>query len=196
MIEIIMIDTETTGLCGYPTDVVVEIALSRVNLEEGTVMPLFSSVVGHDTDDWPQSMKHAWIFENTALTLRDVRDAPPQSDVVNVVRGFVAGQMVTSYNVAFDFDKFLNKAPWRLNDICRIVTDPMLVAKDVMKIESTMHSDYKFPRLQTVYDKLCPDDPAGIHGKQDHRALSDTLVAGHVMIRMFNAGFYKAEVAE
>lgn len=59
--EIIMIDTETTGLFGYPDDVVVEIALSRVDLDKGTVKPAYTSIVGHDTDDWPQPMKHAWI---------------------------------------------------------------------------------------------------------------------------------------
>lgn len=191
--EVIMIDTETTGLFGYPDDVVVEIALSRVDLDKGTVKPAYTSIVGHDTNDWPQSMKHAWIFENTELTVKDVRNGTPIDKVVDVVREFVSGQMVTSYNVAFDFDKFLNRRPWRLNEFCTIVTDPMLVAKDIMKIESTMHSDYRFPRLQTVYDRLCPDDPAEIHGKQDHRALSDTMVAGHVMLQMYKGGFYRPE---
>lgn len=74
--DIYVIDTETTGLKGAPQDVVVDIGICRVDLIEGSVEPVYSSVVGYDTSKWNDYRLNAWIFENTDLTLEMVDSAP------------------------------------------------------------------------------------------------------------------------
>lgn len=157
--EIIMIDTETTGLFGYPDDVVVEIALSRVDLDKGTVKPAYTSIVGHEVDDWSQSMKHAWIFENTDLTLRDVRNAPPIEKVVGIVREIVSGQMVTSYNVAFDIDLASANHEYLEN-----VLDALCITEDKAKGYLRHRTGYIYP----VDDPVLLDNPIPREKLQEH----------------------------
>ena len=42
-----------------------------------------------------------------------------------------------------------------------------------------------------AYSKIVEGDPAGIHGTQNHRALSDAQMASYVMIQMFRDGNYE-----
>lgn len=186
-----VLDTETTGLKGAPSDVIVDIAVCETDLEKGTVKPVYSSIVGHDVGKWNDYRKTAWIFQNTDLTLEMVADAPPLQEVAADVRKILRGRNVTSYNTEYDMGKFLYLEPWNMKGLFKECTDIMKAATPVCKIPSEYYGcDYKYPRLEVAYSKIVKGDPAGIDGKQDHRALSDATVASHIMIQLYRDGNY------
>jgi DNA polymerase III epsilon subunit-like protein len=189
--KIYVLDTETTGLKGAPADVVVDIGVCETDLEKGTVKPVYSSIVGHDTEKWNDYRKTAWIFQNTDLTLEAVDDAPPFDKVASDVRKLLRGRNVTSYNTGYDMGKFLYLEPWSMKGLFKECTDIMKAATLVCKIPSEYYGcDYRYPRLDVAYSMIVDGDPAGIEGKQDHRALSDAVVASYVMIQMYRDGNY------
>jgi len=192
--EVYVIDTETTGLDGYPVDVIVDIGVSKVNFVKETVEDVYSSMVGYDISTWSEERQHAWIFENTDLTLIDVFNAPRPNTVINDLLPILFGRYVTAFNTGYDLVKFLYHSPWNFNTLFAEVTDIMKAAVPVCKVPRATGVGYKFPKLQEAYDIITAGDPAGINGKQDHRALSDTRVAGHVMLQMFKNGDYVPKV--
>jgi len=189
-LKIYVIDTETTGLCGHPRDLVVDIGICAVDLGEGTVKEAYSSVVGYDTSVWDYPTQHAWIFENTDLTLNDVDEAPPFMDVVQEVQEVLKHENITSFNIGFDMDKFLYREPWSLQNICTEMPCIMLASMDVCKIPG-YYGQYKWPKLAEAYEAITVDDPADIKGHQTHRALSDAVMASHILLGLWDKGQYK-----
>ena len=189
---ILVLDTETTGLIGAPKDLVVDIGICEVSLKDGTVEDLYSSILGYEVDEWDDYLSEAWIFQNTDLTLEMVAEAPPARKVIQDVRRILKGRLVTSYNVDYDMGKFLYQEPWDLRGTFIQCTDIMKAATAVCKLPSLINGqDYRFPKLDYAYSKLTEGDPAGIDGKQDHRALSDARMASHLMIAMYRNGDYR-----
>lgn len=189
---IYVLDTETTGLEGAPKDIVVDVGICSANLQTGEVLDVYSSVLGYDTTDWDDYHKEAWIFQNTDMTLRMVEEAPAALDVIDDVRRLLRNRPVTSYNTAYDFKKFLYEEPWSMQGWFLECSDIMLVAKDVCKLPSEYYGgDYRYPKLDYAYSTIVKGDPAGINGKQDHRALSDARMASYLMLQMFRDGQYR-----
>lgn len=204
--RILVLDTETTGLEGGPVgpgdlahrDLVVDIGICEACLSTGEVKEVYSSIVGYDTDEWPDEVKNSWIFQNTDLTVEAVREAEPFQLVRKDVAAKVRGSWLTTYNVGFDLDKFLYREPWEFRGLFNECRDIMFAAADYCKIPlpdprlENQFQKYAYPKLDLVYTKLFPDsDPAGINGVQDHRALSDARVASHVMLKLHDLGLYK-----
>lgn len=188
-LEIYVLDTETTGLEGYPGDHVVDVAVCRVLPYRGTVEPVLSTVVGHDVSSWPQVQKEAWIFQNTDMTLEMVSQATPATFVAAELRSLLEGRMVTSFNVGFDFDRFLFHRPWDLREAVHLTPCIMLRAMPVCKLPGT-YDVYKWPRLQQAYDMLVDGDPADIGEEQRHRAMEDALMASHVLLELIRRDVY------
>ncbi len=190
--EIYVLDTETTGLKGAPKDLVVDVGICKVSLSKGTVEDVYSSVLGYDVDEWDDYLKDAWIFENTDMTLEMVSEAPPALDVIDDVRRLLRRKAVTSYNIAYDFGKFLYEEPWSMRGWFVECADIMIAAKDVCKIPSEYYGrDYRYPKLDYAYAKCVEGDPAGIEGVQDHRALSDARMASYLMLALHSEGSYR-----
>ncbi|MDO5852481.1 MAG: 3'-5' exonuclease [Thermoplasmata archaeon] len=190
--EIYVLDTETTGLQGAPRDLVVDVGICRVSLSEGTVDDVYSSVLGYETDEWDDYLREAWIFQNTDMTLEMVEEAPPALTVIDDVRRILRGKPVTAYNTGYDFGKFLYEEPWNMRGWFVECADIMVAATPVCKVPSEYYGrQYKFPKLDYAYAKIVDGDPAGIHGVQDHRALSDARMASHLMIAMSRNGQYR-----
>ncbi len=189
--DIYVLDTETTGLKGAPKDVIVDIAVCKVNLQEGTVDPVYSSVVGQDTSKWDDYKRNAWIFNNTDMTLEMVDSAPPFEQVRSEVSDLLCNKSVTSYNTGYDMKMFLYQKPWDFKGLFRLRTDVMEAAMYVCKLPSQFYGiEYRYPKLEYAYMEITKGDPANIKGVQDHRALSDAVVASHLMIQMYRDGTY------
>jgi len=181
---IYVLDTETTGLNGYPSDLVVDIAICRVDPKRGTVDNVYSSVVGYKTEDWPEETKNAWIFLNTDLTVDAVSEAPDAKKVAADVANILKGRNVTAFNKDFDLNRFLYHPPWNLHNVIMEADCIMLASKDVCRIEG-LYGDYKWPKLEEAYSMIVKGDPADIRGTQTHRALSDAVMASYVLIEMY-----------
>ena len=187
--SIYVIDTETTGLDGYPRDVVVDIAICRTDLRKGTVENVYSSIVGYDVEKWDDGKRNAWIFQNTDLTLDAVASAPNAEKVATEVRNILRDKNVSTFNTGFDLVKFLYREPWSLRNVIRESKCIMLASKDVCKIPG-FYEEYKWPRLDEAYSMLVDGDPADIRGNQTHRALSDAVMASHILIALYKTGNY------
>lgn len=189
--EVFVLDTETTGLEGAPKDLVVDIGICRVDLSTGDVEDVYSSVLGYDVSEWDDRLKGAWIFENTDLGLEDVEFARPALDVIGDVRRLLRRKPVTSYNTEFDFGRFLYEEPWSMRGWFLECSDIMKAATAVCKVPSGMYGrSFRYPKLDAAYSRLVEGDPAGIRGRQDHRALSDARMASHVMVSLYRSGDY------
>ena len=192
--KIFVVDTETTGLRGPSYgDQVVEIGIASVDTETRTVRREFSKVVGYNVALWDGPHRDAWIFRNTNLTLRLVSLGTPIDEVREMVERIVGGQWTTSYNMDFDFGTFLNWYPWAL-DVrhapCIMKAADRLGPEIPRKVHDMSTGSMSFPSLENSYKFLCPDDPAGLGGAQDHRALSDAVVASHVLLTLLDRGLY------
>lgn len=190
--EILVLDTETTGLYGAPKDVVVDVGITKVSLRKGSVTDIYSSVLGYDVDEWDDYRRNAWIFQNTDMTLDMVAEAPKAVKVIDDVRRILRNKNVTTYNIQYDLDKFLYQEPWSLRGSFNQCYDIMIAAKDVCKLPSQYYGrEYRYPKLDYAYSHIVEGDPAGIEGVQDHRALSDARMASYLMIQMFRDGTYR-----
>ena len=207
MTEIYVVDLETTGLGGCPIDHAIDVGLVCVDLEKETVEKSFSTVIGYDTSRWDRTHKNAWIFEHIDLTLEKVNEAQftrPPEKVRSILVEILEGKNLTSYNTKFDLDKFLFRDMWDLGGIVNRYPCLMMAAAEPCKLEGGRsfwaHAEevpgagkYHPPKLEHAYATLCPDDPAEICGKQEHRALSDAIVAGHLLLAMHKTGYYAVE---
>lgn len=206
---IYIIDLETTGLDGYPTDAVVEVGIARYDQIGGRVEPVYGRVINvpgirernAKTVDCRRGTRGCWVFNNTSLTIEDVENSEYTLDkVVGEVRSLLLGQFVTSYNIGFDFGSFLDYPPWSLYEIAYPTKDIMDVATQCVKkmaeqdaiedksLQRDLLDDWerrpdRWLRSEVAYRILCPDDPAGINMKQTHRALDDAVMEGWIMSR-------------
>lgn len=184
-----MVDTETTGLDGGPSDLVLDIGIVEIDTGMKTVAPVYSEVVGYDVSGWSDRLRDSWIFSHSDLTPEMVSRGKPLEEVVGEVRGLLDGKTAVSYNEAFDFGKFLYRHPWSLR--CDTAPDPMLIAHELVDGDIVFDDgSTSWPRLEKAYRVLCPGDPAGMGGPQAHRALSDALQASYVLLRLVDEGLY------
>lgn len=193
---IYVVDTETTGLNGcFYGDKIVDIGIVGVDPERKSVIPVYSEIVGYDVSGWPDSQKDAWIFGHSDLTLEQVASGKPLDEVIGDVRLILDGHVAASYNEAFDFSKFLLQRPWSVR--CTLAPDIMLRAHRLVDGDFMFEDgSTSWPKLETAYRELCPEDPAQLNGPQAHRALSDAVVASHIMLALIDRKLYPSEVEE
>ena len=191
MTKIYIVDTETTGLVGAPRDLVVDIGICEFDTFTQNVKDVYSSRLGYDTSEWSDSMKNAWIFthQGADLTVEDVTipNAPPAEQVIQEVKTILDGQLVTSYNMPFDFDKFLLKGPWWLN--VHLGRDIMLSATAYI-LNGT--GDGRYQSLQKAYDFIFRGyDPAKIGSIEKHLGLPDARMAAYVLKKLWQMNMYR-----
>jgi len=208
---ILVLDTETTGLEGYPQDRVLEIGISEINKITGDIRPIYNELI-HYPDmrefaaDYESKYGKIWEYANTDMTIEDTLNAKKDlATVICEVRSIVKDRKITSYNVKFDFDKFLFQMPWNLQEISKVEFDIMDMATDTIRdmmehdsipdkalqgrlIDEDRAKPGKWIRSLDAYKVLCPDDPAKREGVQSHRALDDTIQEAHILKALWEIG--------
>ena len=111
----------------------------------------------------------------------------------------VTGREVTSYNVGFDFGKFLYHEPWNLRgivdrkiDIMKLATsrvyelfegdslaDKELQERLLREREESYYPE-KWVRSIDAYRALCPEDSIRLE-KMIHRAIDDAVMEGWIL---------------
>ena len=172
-----VVDIETTGLCGISAgDKIVEVGISEIT--GGKVIPVYHKIVAHpDIYDYSES----WVFKNTDLTPEMVKNGTPEEEVISDLHKILDGQLSTSYNVYFDFTRFLNQPPYEITPI--IPFDIMEIATAVICPDAS-----PFVRSEYAYKVACPEDPAGLKFKQTHRALDDAIMEAHILTHLLGIG--------
>ncbi|WP_400205653.1 3'-5' exonuclease [Methanomethylophilus alvi] len=205
---VLIIDTETTGLSGYPKDRVLEIGMAE--LEEGSVKPVYSEIIRYsDIVEFDRKYVNLdgsegiWIYRNSDLRIEDTLDASKDLETVAAeVREIVSGREVTSYNVSFDFGKFLYHEPWNLKELCSVPYDIMELAtkrvyslaeadmipdkvlqERLLREREELYYQNKWIRSIDAYRVLCPEDPMGLEGMR-HRAVDDAVMEGWVLDKL------------
>lgn len=175
MNEIFVIDLETTGLRGYPQDKVVEIGIASLNVDTGKITERLSRIVHQPL---AEADRNSWIFQNTDLKYEDVYSEDDETgELASYLRKNYEDYLFTSYNVDFDFCRFLWSNEWNFN--------PWL-ATDIMEecaktVPDRNHAGAgKYPSAQASYNFLCPDNPMGLE-KERHRAVSDAVFECHIL---------------
>jgi DNA polymerase-3 subunit epsilon len=181
--EIYVIDTETTGLTGYPEDYVLEISIVKVDIVKNSLEVVFDEVVGHDTKNWNDYLRNAWIFGNSSLTLEMVQKAEKIEIISEKVREILKDKQITSFNTSYDLNKFLYKNPWNLREVIdKEMNCIMLSATQACKIPG-YYDDYKWPRLEEAYNILIEEQQRGDY--EFHRSLADTIISAQILLKLY-----------
>lgn len=178
--NILVIDIETTSFLKTGGKII-EIGAVSLDLETGYVEEQFNSLLrepGLTARD-----RDAWIFQNSDLTVEDVRNAEP-SDVVlarfqEVVDRFPDG--VTSFNRSFDIDFLVSRGI----KFGKLQPCPMQVSTNICKILSPY--GYKWPSVVECYAHFFPE----YEYSEAHRALSDAVDESVIVLYLYKYGHYK-----
>ena len=199
---VLIIDTETTGLRGIPEDRVLEIGIAEYDEVSGDISPVYSEMIRYD-DIVDFDSKYVnidgsrgiWIYRNSDMRMEDTLNAAKDLDtVVREVREIVSGKEVTSYNVKFDFGKFLYQEPWNIRnivtrkiDIMKLATTKVYELADsdsiddkglqerLLREREDSYYPEKWVRSIDAYRVLCPEDPMELEGMR-HRAIDDAVM--------------------
>ncbi|OLS27451.1 MAG: hypothetical protein HeimC2_11140 [Candidatus Heimdallarchaeota archaeon LC_2] len=182
--SIFVVDTETSGLCGYPEDLIFEIGIVEVNLRTLNIEIAYNEVIGYPIEDLTVEQQKAWIFDHSTLNLESVLKGKAIQEVAVDVQNLLNDKLVAMYNVAYDYEKFLKYEPFKLE--CTIL--PCIMKK------STKHCKvphphpkfkYKWPKLIEAQEILLdgieiPDfiDP--------HRAISDAFISAKILLKLIS----------
>lgn len=202
---VLIIDTETTGLGGYPADRVLEIGIAELDVQTGEVRPVYGAMIRYDDmetfkREYEKEHGPIWVFGNTDLSMdKLLSEGKSPETVLAEVKKIIHGKQLTSYNVPFDFGKFLNHPPWSFDkEYCIISFDIMCLATNTVKAmaEHDMIADKdiqqrlldkwgkdpdRYVKSLDSYRVLCPDDPAGREGIQTHRAMDDAVMEAYIL---------------
>lgn len=188
MSMIYVIDTETSTTRwddGIPDGHIVEIGVARVDLDELTVVPMWNTIVKDEN-----ASDRAWIFRNSSLTKAEVLDGNNRRAVEDVLARKLMGCEVTSFNIGFDRMMIERDMP-RINENVHWGQDIMVQAAQVEDIPRTHAGEDKYPKAETSYNILCPDDPCRLKGHELHRAIADAEMEGYILLELFIRGLWK-----
>lgn len=203
---VLIIDTETTGLSGFPRDRVLEIGIAELT-DDGEVKRAYSEIIRYpDIEEFDRKYVNQdgsegiWIYRNSDLRMEDTLNASKDVETVAAeIREIVSGMEVTSYNVPFDFGKFLYHEPWNLKELCSVPYDIMELAtkrvyslaeddliqnkvlqERLLRDREESYYPNKWIRSIDAYRALCPEDPMGLEGMR-HRAVNDAVMEGWIL---------------
>ena len=175
--NVYVLDLETTGLNGIlGGDKILEIGIARVDLDLGKVYPERSMIINQELTE---EQKKSWVFKNTDLTPEEIRNSPHTIDnAIEMLDFYLEGDYApfTAYNASFDFESFLQYSPYCFKPAR---------APCLKEMAAIGFNAGRWMTAQEAYDLLCPDNPAQVpEGKEEHRALSDAMFEGWILLRM------------
>ena len=196
MTTIMVIDLETTGLDGIDEgDKILSIAIASVDTERRTVVPVFSTAIYQELDEID---RNAWLFRTGHMSPDEIEASPfCSTKIAEIVSTILEGQLVTSYNTDFDIDAFL--WPWLDDtlpgDVYQFYRAPciMRAADQVEDIPRKERSDgTAWPSLAASYSTLV----GKLDGISQHRADEDAIMAGKVLLALYDLGLYDPDREE
>ena len=200
--DVYVVDLETTGLIGSPKDLVVEIAIMRVNVEKQKINQVYHSLIHYDTNSWEDELLESWIFRENILSIEQIQEAEKDlPTVIKEVRQILSGKFVAAYNNAFDFDKFLKQNPWNIdkeNTKTRFAPCIMLAASEYLRPFGRRKRIYN---LQYSMKNLLNEDTESIMKSKEllteirnfsaHRANYDAFYAACILLELYKRKHYR-----
>ena len=180
---ILIVDIETTDT-SPKTGFIVEIGIVSLNLETGKIIELFDQVLKED--GLRAKDREAWIFKNSNMTIEEIRNAPPASEVLPQVQAIfdMYPLGVTAFNRNFDVG-FLKS---RGINCGRDLQDPMILMTGVCKIPNRYgRGGFKWPSVNEAYNFLFPEKGY----IEAHRGLSDSCHEAEIVYELYKMGLFK-----
>ena len=185
-IDIIVIDTETTGLGAqhYREDAIVQIG--AVVVRDGIIIDEFSSCC------WPGEKYFLDGRAGVALAINnlgmsELRSSPMDGEVAEEFRRWLLQYLparITAYNIAFD-RPFLEQEPWELHEIdglewggCIMLYAAEYLGDKGLNKWNHRFRNWKWPKLGEAAVKL------GVEMVKAHDAAGDARTATEVMLKM------------
>lgn len=179
---ILVVDIETTDTNPH-VGKILEIGIVSLDLETGKIIELFDQVLREDG----LTAKHrdSWIFSNSDMTIEEIRNAPPASEVLPQVQAIfdMYPLGVTAFNRNFDVG-FLKS---RGINCGRDLQDPMLIATNLCKLPSPRGRGWKWPKAQEAYDYFFPDNQY----VEAHRGCDDAKHEAEMVYELWKLGLFK-----
>lgn len=187
------VDLETSGLRGYPNDLVYEIGISELNLEKQTVTPVYQAIFNYSGQQLTKAQENAWIFQNSSLSLNDVLTSPKHFTIIlRELYGILKGKPITAYNLEFELS-FLTHPPFNLHNWKGISFLPCIMKSATNYCQLYQNGRLKYPRLDEAVEIIVPSEQKRSLPNVKHRALPDSIVEGVLLLNMVNLGLYQLD---
>ena len=180
--KILIVDLETTGFQN-DNGKIVEIGLVVLDLETGNKTVLLDVTcreAGMTIKD-----RDAWIFQNSDLTVQQVREAQDLSEIAPMIQRIINlyPDGITAFNRNFDIN-FLKSRGFIFP---KLLPCPMILCTSICKIpQKNGRGGYKFPKAQEAYDYFFPD--SGFI--EEHRGASDCLMEADIVYSLYKLGVF------
>jgi len=197
--SIYIIDLETTGLNDFPDDFPLEIAIYKLNLDNTQeITEVYNTLIGYP-EKFKEKINASWWSKQSGIKFKDLQDAPRIQEVYAVMKEILHGQQVLSWNMAYDFGKFIDRMHrsslykdfrckrkiYAIGNINYKRLDcPMEEASHILRIEN--YYGYKWPTLQEAADYYDVKEPEG----EAHRAAYDTHLTTMIVAKMIEKSDY------
>ncbi|UYP48375.1 hypothetical protein NEF87_004660 [Candidatus Lokiarchaeum ossiferum] len=185
--KIAVLDIETTGRTPK-TGTIVEIGICLLDLKSHFKSKLFDSTcreVNFDFLHEDKLLENAWVFQNSSLTIEDVRNGPTWECVKPKIQKILLKFPVTAYNKQFDFG-FLQTRGIKIH---KELDCPMIKATPVLKIPG-FYDEYKWPSVQEAWEYFFPNKKDYM---EEHRAYDDALHEADIVKALYDIGAWKAK---
>jgi hypothetical protein len=188
--DIYVIDLETTGRKGFPDNVVVEVAIFRVN-KNLSVEKILSSLISHD-EDKKELINKSWWSEQSGVKYEETLTGKDCEIAWKEISAIISGKKVMSWNTKFDFNDYILPIFefYNLPINFTILPCPMKMSADHVKAQwNSYFKSWKWPKLEeaSVYYKIQLDGiPVNFH-----RAEYDTHLSSLIIGEMIKLGHYK-----
>jgi hypothetical protein len=188
--ELLILDLETTGLDGFPSDRIVQFGYLLCQVYENDsnkyeLIPSESGEINIFEPEYRDVYKKSYIFVNDYLDYQIWKKGALNFDrSVVQIQKIITNKILCCYNVNFDLAKFLYREPFNVREraVGRL-TDPMIAMTFEARIPRSHGGGFKWPKLSESFD-FVTNNPSFV--VQKHNALADCLMIKPVIEHLFN----------
>lgn len=181
--KILVIDIETLGGFVPSKGFIAEIGIVELDIKTGETKTLFDSLCKHPK--MTAKLHDSWIFQNSTMTIQDVRNAPFLSEIQEEVQGIIDKYQlgVTAYNRKFDIT-YMEGYGFTFK---KLQPCPMLELTPIAKIPHKNGKGNKWPSCEQAWEFLFPN----VEYIELHRGADDALHEAKIIFEMIKKGYYK-----
>ncbi len=179
--DISVVEVITNGPDGYPSDGIVQIAVTEIGRGGDVVSSLFETVKS-DTDRWTQLERE---YVRSKVSPEDIANGVDAVTASADLKKVLAGKDVTSFDVSNTFNGYLIYEPWDL-------THEVSVLPSVgSRLPGNLRSGRPYSensRINKAYSSMYPDDEPAVG--DGNTALDYALRTSYIILKMKDAGLY------
>lgn len=187
--KFLVVDLETSSL-NREKCLIFEIGIVLVDLDKNEKHIVLDEFIKPDRIWNIEILAKSKFFEISNATMNDVINGKKLGFYRQRLQKWFLTYPCVSYNVGFDFEVLHSKN----FTFRRILDDPMLIIRDMMKIPKKPGkkyidddgSPYKFPKFEKAWEYIFSERKY----KHLHRAGSDAMAEAEVIIELYNRGLF------